>query len=61
MKSKSLLFLVSGIAIGAIAAILLTPQKSLKRKDAWKKSKKYKKAFKETASKYKQKLAGPES
>lgn len=59
MKSKSALLLFTGIAIGALAGLLLAPQKGLKnRKELWKKSKKYKKAFTETASKYKEKLAG---
>lgn len=58
MKSKSILVLLSGIAIGAIGSFLLTPQKGQlkRRKELSKKSRKYKKAFKETASKYKEKL-----
>ena len=57
MKTKSALLLLTGAAIGAIAGILLVPQKGIKnRKQILKKSKKYKKAFKETASKYKEKL-----
>jgi gas vesicle protein len=58
MKSKSVLFLLSGFAIGAITGLLIVPQRSIKSRKELKKSKKYKKAFKETASKYKQKLAG---
>lgn len=59
MKSKSALLLVTGIVIGRIAGLLFAPQKGLKgRKDVLKKSKKYKKAFEETASRYKEKLAG---
>ena len=59
MKTKSALLLLTGIAIGAIAALLFAPRKGLKiRKDVLKKSKKYKKAFEETASRYKEKLAG---
>ena len=58
MKKKSALLRFGGIAIGSIAGILLVPQKGLKnRKQILKKSKKYKKAFKATASKYKEKLA----
>ncbi len=54
MKSKSLILFFSGVAVGATAGLLFTPQKSLKaKKDVLKKSKKYKKAFKESASKYK--------
>ena len=59
MKSKSALFLLSGIAIGVLGSFLFTPLKGLKkRKELSKKAKKYKKAFKETATKYKQKLSG---
>jgi gas vesicle protein len=59
MKSKSALLLLTGIAIGAIGGYLFTPEKKLKnRKELWKKSKKYNKAFKETASKYKEMLGG---
>ena len=59
MKLKSALLLLTGFAVGAIAGLLFAPQKSLKsRTDVIKKSKKYKKAFKETASRYKEKLAG---
>ena len=62
MKSKSILFLLTGIAIGAIAGVLLAPQKSIKRKKGGaKKINKTKKAFKETASKYKDKLSGMEN
>ena len=58
MKSKSVLYLITGIAIGALGNLLLTPHKGLKsRRDVMKKSKKYKKAFKETADKYKEKLS----
>lgn len=57
MKSKSLLFLITGFAIGAVAGVLFAPQKTLKkRKGPVKKSGKTKKAFKETAAKYKNKL-----
>ncbi len=57
MKSKSILLLFTGIAIGVIGGFLFTPEKKIKnRKELWGKSKKYKKAFKETASKYKEKL-----
>jgi len=56
MKSKSVLILLAGIAIGAFGGFLFTPEKKIKSKDVWKKSKKYKKAFEETASKYKKKL-----
>ena len=57
MKSKSVLLLLTGIAIGAVGGFLFTPQKKLKsRKEILKKSKKYKKAFEATATKYKERL-----
>lgn len=57
MKSKSVLILFSGIAIGAIAKYLFTPDKKYKNnKEFSRKSRKYNKAFKKTASKYKEKL-----
>lgn len=57
MKSKSILLLLAGIAIGSIGLFLFTPQKGIKsRKQLLKQAKKYKKAFKETATKYKEKL-----
>ena len=58
MKSKSVLFLLSGMAIGAIATYLLRPQKSLKtKKGPVKKLKKTRKDFEETALKYREKLS----
>lgn len=55
MKSKSVLFLLTGIAIGAIAGVLFAPQKSIKKKKGGaKKVNKPRKAFKETAAKYKE-------
>lgn len=62
MKSKSILFLLTGIAIGAIAGVVLSPQKSIKKKKGVaKKINRTKKAFKETALKYKDKLSGMEN
>ncbi len=58
MKSKYALFLLTGFALGAITGMLIVPQKGIKNRRELKKSKKYKKAFRETASKYKEKLAG---
>ena len=58
MKSKSLLFLFTGFAIGAITGLLIVPQSRIKSRKELKKSKKFKKAFKQTASKYKEKLSG---
>ena len=61
MKSKSVLFLLTGIAIGAIAGVLFAPQKTLKkRKGPVKKLNKAKKSLKETASKYKKELRNME-
>lgn len=57
MKSKSVLFLLTGFALGTITGLLIVPQKGIKSRKELKKSKKYKKAFKETASKYKEKLS----
>lgn len=58
MKSKSTLYFLAGIAVGTLAGLFIVPQKSLRsRKALWKKSHKFDKAFKETASKYKEKFA----
>lgn len=58
MKPKSLFILFTGIAIGSFATFFIIPRKSLKsRRQLSKKSRKYNKAFKETASRYKQKLS----
>jgi gas vesicle protein len=58
MKSRSALFLLGGIVIGAIATYLMTPQKSIKtKKGPVKKLKKKRKDFEETALKYKEKLS----
>lgn len=58
MKTKSVILLLAGIAIGAIGGYLLTPPKGKRkrRKELLNKSKKYKKAFQVTASKYREKL-----
>lgn len=57
MKAKSFLSFITGVAIGSVATILLTPQRNRKsRKELAKKSKKFKKAFRESAAKYKEKL-----
>lgn len=58
MKSKSVLFLLTGIALGAIGNFLLSAPKGKRkrRKELSNKSRKYKKAFRETATKYKEKL-----
>lgn len=57
MKTRSVLILFTGIAIGAIGGYLFTPERRVKPgKAASRKSKKYNKAFKATASKYREKL-----
>lgn len=58
MKTKSIILLFTGIVLGVIGSYLFTPPKgrSKRRKELSKKSRKYNKAFKITASKYKEKL-----
>ena len=58
MKTKSVLLFFSGIAIGAMGNFLLTATKgrSKRRRELSKKSRHYNKAFKDTASKYREKL-----
>jgi len=55
MKLKSVLLVLTGIVIGGL--VFSTPKNTKHRKELFKKSRKYKKAFKETANKYKEKLA----
>ncbi len=56
--SKITLFLLTGIAVGAVAGLLLAPAEGAEtRKQLSKKAKKLKKKFKETASEYKGKVA----
>lgn len=55
MKSNSLLLVLSGFAIGAIAGVLLAPEKSLKKKKG-PANNFAKKSLKETASKYEKQL-----
>ena len=55
---KSALLLLTGIALGVAAGLLLAPEEGSKtRKKWWKKGKKYKKAFEEKLSEYKDKAA----
>jgi gas vesicle protein len=62
MKSKSTLFLLTGIALGAISAMLLRPSRRMQHgKQELKMSRKYDKAFKEAARKYRKKFQGQES
>lgn len=57
MKSKSILYLITGFSIGVFTGLLMVPQKRIKSGKQLKKSKQYNKAFKETASRYKEKLS----
>jgi gas vesicle protein len=48
--------LLTGIAIGLIAGVLIAPEEGAEtRKKLWKKSKKFKKDFEDTAAEYKEK------
>jgi gas vesicle protein len=58
MKSKSTLFFLTGFALGTIAGLLIVPQDRIKSRKQLRESKKYRKAFKQSASKYKEKLSG---
>lgn len=58
MKTKSTLFFLTGFALGTITGLLIVPQDRIKSRKQLQKAKKYKKAFKESASKYKEKLSG---
>jgi gas vesicle protein len=54
--SKASLLLLTGIAVGAVAGLLLAPEEGVRtRKKLWKKSKKFKKDFEDKASQYKEK------
>ena len=57
MKSKSVLYLLTGFSIGVVTGLLMVPQKRLRSREQLKRSKNYNRAFKETASKYKEKLS----
>ena len=55
--SKASLLLLTGIAIGAVAGLLLAPDEGERtRKKLWKKSKKFKKDFEDKAAQYKENL-----
>lgn len=55
---KSALLLLTGIALGIAAGLLLAPEEGTKtRKKWWKKGKQYKKAFEEKLAEYKDKAA----
>ena len=58
MKTKTTLFFFTGFALGTITGLLIVPQDRIKSRKELKESKKYRKAFKQTASKYKEKLSG---
>ena len=54
--SKGATLLLTGIALGAIAGLLLAPEEGTEtRKKLWKKSKKFKKDFEDKAAEYKEK------
>ncbi len=56
---KSLFLVLAGIAVGAVAGLLLAPEEGEKTRKKWsQKAKKYKKDFEDTASEYKDKLSG---
>jgi gas vesicle protein len=56
--SNAALLLLTGIAAGAIAGLLLAPEEGEKtRKKLWKKSQKFKRDFEDKASEYKEKAA----
>lgn len=55
---KGALLLLTGIAVGLAAGLLLAPEEGSKTRKKWlKKGKEYKKAFKENAARYKDKAA----
>ena len=52
--SNAALLLLTGVAAGAIAGLLLAPEEGAEtRKKLWKKSKKFKKDFEDKATEYK--------
>jgi len=56
--SNATLLLLTGVAIGALAGLLLAPEEGAKTRNKWmKKAKKYKKTFEDKASEYKDKAA----
>lgn len=56
--SKSIILLLTGIAVGAVAGLMMAPDEGAKtRKKLLKKAKKYKKAVTEKASEYKEKAS----
>ena len=55
--SKATFLLLSGVAIGALAGLLLAPEEGAKTRKKWmKKAKKYKKTVEDKASEYKDKV-----
>lgn len=58
MKKKAL-FLITGIAVGLVAGMFLSPGQGLSNRKKWrKKGKKYKKAFEQKVAEYREKGAG---
>lgn len=57
LKNATILFL-SGVALGALAGLLMAPEEGSKTRRKWmKKAKKYKKDFADKASEYKDKVS----
>lgn len=56
--SKSIILLFTGVAVGAIAGLMMAPDEGARtRKKLLKKAKKYKKAVSDKASEYKEKAS----
>ena len=56
--SKVTILLLSGVAIGALAGLLLAPEEGAKTRKKWmKKARKYKKTVADKASEYKEKAS----
>jgi gas vesicle protein len=56
--SKATFLLLTGVAIGALAGLLLAPEEGARTRKKWmKKAKKYKKTIEDKASEYKGKAA----
>jgi gas vesicle protein len=56
--TKAAFLLLTGVALGALAGLLLAPEEGARTRKKWmKKAKKYKKAIADKASEYKEKAA----
>ena len=57
--SNAAFLLLNGVALGALAGLLLAPEEGAETRKKWlKKAKKYKKTVEDKASEYKEKAAG---